>query len=423
MKPPSVLFITLVLIGCYSLTRGEEEPLHLSLPTKTPSLQHLNTPKTQSDDDLSRESNSSSKGEIPTNNDLPPVVNETNRLNSTRSFNTTNGDATFVFNATSTQSPDCGKINELISTSLPHLSTSPVYCPTSPIYLTCLLPHLTCLPHLSTSLPHPVYLTLSTSPVYLPTSPIYLTCLLPHLTCLPHLSTSLPHPVYLTCASPSPVYPSPVPTSPPHLSPPPYLTCVLPHLTCLPHLCTSPPHLSTSPVHFPTSPIYLISVLPYLTYLPHLCTSPPHLSTSPVYFPTSPVYLTCVLPYLTYLPHLCTSLPHLSTSSLYFPTSPIYLTCVTWPEARLFCKSIFGDLLTFSNATDYIDLLQYLQTSKASVDLWLGGCETMGRWRWVTDTPMPLGSPYWAALDLYTIPRHYIQPPYAYTTDLRDPYW
>ncbi|XP_042241679.1 uncharacterized protein LOC121879143 [Homarus americanus] len=229
MKPPSVLFITLVLIGCYSLTRGEEEPLHLSLPTKTPSLQHLNTPKTQSDDDLSRESNSSSKGEIPTNNDLPPVVNETNRLNSTRSFNTTNGDATFVFNATSTQSPDC-------------------------------------------------------------------------------------------------------------------------------------PMLYTR------------------------------------------VGRRCIA---------------LITNGK-----------VTWPEARLFCKSIFGDLLTFSNATDYIDLLQYLQTSKASVDLWLGGCETMGRWRWVTDTPMPLGSPYWAAFthdsfyrDLYTIPRHYIQPPYAYTTDLRDPYW
>ncbi|XP_071530352.1 uncharacterized protein [Panulirus ornatus] len=72
---------------------------------------------------------------------------------------------------------------------------------------------------------------------------------------------------------------------------------------------------------------------------------------------------------------------------------------VPWSAAREFCHGIFGDLITFKNAHQYIDLLNYLQSSDLDTDLWIGGhtdSEEYSEWLWVDNTPMPKGSPYWA---------------------------
>ncbi|XP_047498165.1 uncharacterized protein LOC125045103 isoform X1 [Penaeus chinensis] len=71
---------------------------------------------------------------------------------------------------------------------------------------------------------------------------------------------------------------------------------------------------------------------------------------------------------------------------------------VPWPEARQFCKSIFGDLVTLNNVQDFVQVIQHIKAAQLTTDFWLGGRYDMdvNSWAWVAeDTPMPLGSPYW----------------------------
>ncbi|XP_047498166.1 uncharacterized protein LOC125045103 isoform X2 [Penaeus chinensis] len=74
------------------------------------------------------------------------------------------------------------------------------------------------------------------------------------------------------------------------------------------------------------------------------------------------------------------------------------LSKVPWPEARQFCKSIFGDLVTLNNVQDFVQVIQHIKAAQLTTDFWLGGRYDMdvNSWAWVAeDTPMPLGSPYW----------------------------
>nr|AHA83583.1 C-type lectin 2 [Penaeus japonicus] len=75
------------------------------------------------------------------------------------------------------------------------------------------------------------------------------------------------------------------------------------------------------------------------------------------------------------------------------------LAKVPWPEARQFCKSIYGDLVTFKNLQDFGHVIEYLKETLITSDFWIGGRYDMdvNAWAWaIDDTPMPLGSPYWA---------------------------
>ncbi|XP_071535146.1 uncharacterized protein [Panulirus ornatus] len=71
---------------------------------------------------------------------------------------------------------------------------------------------------------------------------------------------------------------------------------------------------------------------------------------------------------------------------------------VSWGEARAFCKMIGGDLLTFKSVTHFSTVLQHLQHHQLTTDFWLGGRQReKGRgWNWIDESPMVLGSPYWA---------------------------
>ncbi|XP_045602913.1 uncharacterized protein [Procambarus clarkii] len=78
--------------------------------------------------------------------------------------------------------------------------------------------------------------------------------------------------------------------------------------------------------------------------------------------------------------------------SLFFPGA------VGWGEARAFCKLLDGDLLTLRNVTDYMELLRHLHQAGVTADFWVGGRyvnKTHG-WTWLDDSPMDMGSPYWA---------------------------
>ncbi|KAG7155628.1 uncharacterized protein LOC121854812 [Homarus americanus] len=70
-----------------------------------------------------------------------------------------------------------------------------------------------------------------------------------------------------------------------------------------------------------------------------------------------------------------------------------------WAESRQFCQSIYGDLLFFNNLTTFDNLLGYMRKALLTTDYWIGGRYDLdtNAWSWVNDdTPMPLGSPYWA---------------------------
>ncbi|KAK8735214.1 hypothetical protein OTU49_005562 [Cherax quadricarinatus] len=72
---------------------------------------------------------------------------------------------------------------------------------------------------------------------------------------------------------------------------------------------------------------------------------------------------------------------------------------VSWPEARQFCRSIYGDLSKFEDFRDFGLLLQYMRAAKLTTDYWIGGRFDLdtNAWSWtVDDSTMPLGSPYWA---------------------------
>lgn len=79
--------------------------------------------------------------------------------------------------------------------------------------------------------------------------------------------------------------------------------------------------------------------------------------------------------------------------------SVFFIGNMTWLESRAFCKAIGGDLFTLgSNIAPFTTILQHFANSGVAADFWVGGRfvnETVG-WQWVDDTPLLMGSPYWA---------------------------
>ncbi|XP_042863975.1 uncharacterized protein LOC122248186 [Penaeus japonicus] len=71
---------------------------------------------------------------------------------------------------------------------------------------------------------------------------------------------------------------------------------------------------------------------------------------------------------------------------------------VNWGEARSFCKTIGGDLLTFHDGfKKFYQIVHLLREQHMISDFWVGGHlrnETVG-WTWVDDVPMELGTPFW----------------------------
>jgi len=79
--------------------------------------------------------------------------------------------------------------------------------------------------------------------------------------------------------------------------------------------------------------------------------------------------------------------------------SIFFMAKVNWGEARAFCKTIGGDLLTLHNGVEHFyTLVHHLQEQHITADFWIGGNlknETVG-WEWVDHVPMEMGTPYWA---------------------------
>nr|XP_053643061.1 uncharacterized protein LOC128696067 isoform X1 [Cherax quadricarinatus] len=72
---------------------------------------------------------------------------------------------------------------------------------------------------------------------------------------------------------------------------------------------------------------------------------------------------------------------------------------LSWPEAKQFCHSIYGELFYFKNLSTFAHLLTYMREALLTTDYWIGGRYDLdtNAWSWVTDDSiMPLGSPYWA---------------------------
>ncbi|ROT82765.1 C type lectin containing domain protein [Penaeus vannamei] len=71
---------------------------------------------------------------------------------------------------------------------------------------------------------------------------------------------------------------------------------------------------------------------------------------------------------------------------------------VNWGEARSFCKTIGGDLLTLHDGAEkFHELVRHLREHHIESDFWVGGNlrnETAG-WTWIDGTPMELGTPFW----------------------------
>ncbi|XP_042863973.1 uncharacterized protein LOC122248183 [Penaeus japonicus] len=71
---------------------------------------------------------------------------------------------------------------------------------------------------------------------------------------------------------------------------------------------------------------------------------------------------------------------------------------VNWGEARSFCKTIGGDLLTFHDGfKKFYEIVRHLREHSIVSNFWVGGylrTETAG-WTWVDDVPMELGTPFW----------------------------
>lgn len=79
--------------------------------------------------------------------------------------------------------------------------------------------------------------------------------------------------------------------------------------------------------------------------------------------------------------------------------SVFFIGNMTWLESRAFCRAIGGDLFTLGqDLTSFTTLVQHLAANGVTADFWIGGRyvnETVG-WQWVDDTPLALGSPFWA---------------------------
>jgi len=85
--------------------------------------------------------------------------------------------------------------------------------------------------------------------------------------------------------------------------------------------------------------------------------------------------------------------------------SLLYFLKVGWGESRAFCKAIGGDLVSYPDPSDgeYADLLNYFREIRMTTDFWLGGryVQDTEAWTWLDDTPMSLGTPYWAVRHTY----------------------
>ncbi|XP_045137044.1 vitellogenin receptor-like isoform X2 [Portunus trituberculatus] len=75
-----------------------------------------------------------------------------------------------------------------------------------------------------------------------------------------------------------------------------------------------------------------------------------------------------------------------------------FVGSVSWGEARSFCQVLGGDLITFRDVSHYTAVVNHLREAQLTVDFWVGGSlanETEG-WRWIDDSSLELGTPYWA---------------------------
>ncbi|XP_050734013.1 uncharacterized protein LOC127007284 isoform X2 [Eriocheir sinensis] len=71
---------------------------------------------------------------------------------------------------------------------------------------------------------------------------------------------------------------------------------------------------------------------------------------------------------------------------------------VAWPEARQFCRSIYGDLWHFTDIASYGHLMAFIREEQFTSNYWIGGRFDLdtNAWSWTTDdSVMPLGAPYW----------------------------
>ncbi|KAK3858197.1 hypothetical protein Pcinc_035588 [Petrolisthes cinctipes] len=82
-----------------------------------------------------------------------------------------------------------------------------------------------------------------------------------------------------------------------------------------------------------------------------------------------------------------------SCVSVFFPGN------ITWGEAREFCKTINGDLITLDNDYKFFaTLLKHLHDHQITADFWVGGSrynETLA-WTWLDNEPIDLSSPIWS---------------------------
>ncbi|XP_050725486.1 uncharacterized protein LOC127003122 [Eriocheir sinensis] len=79
--------------------------------------------------------------------------------------------------------------------------------------------------------------------------------------------------------------------------------------------------------------------------------------------------------------------------------SVFFMVTMDWLEARTFCRTIGGHLLTLGqDAAAYATLLQHLAASGVTDDFWIGGRRFFNEtgWQWLDDTPVQMGFPYWA---------------------------
>ncbi|XP_042868967.1 uncharacterized protein LOC122251260 isoform X3 [Penaeus japonicus] len=83
---------------------------------------------------------------------------------------------------------------------------------------------------------------------------------------------------------------------------------------------------------------------------------------------------------------------------------------VWWDKARQYCRNMSGDLVTFSSANDFAEIITYLQGKSKNPYLreyWIGGRRVDNQWKWVNNETMPKGSPYWAIFSLYGNYKYY----------------
>lgn len=75
-----------------------------------------------------------------------------------------------------------------------------------------------------------------------------------------------------------------------------------------------------------------------------------------------------------------------------------FVGSVSWGEARAFCQVLGGDLITFRDVSHYTAVVTHLREAQLTVDFWVGGnlANESDGWRWIDDTPVNMGTPFWA---------------------------